>query len=81
MSDKSFSRRSKAIQYPVPQTVHLDWETRNELDIIALFERKKVGPLMRDVIIQKVQVYLRNPAYKRFKKQLEEEKEKRRMKN
>jgi len=78
VSENSFSRRAKAIHYPIPQTIHIDWETRKELDIIALFERKKVGPLMRDIIIDKVKVYLRNPAYKRFKKQLEEEKEKRR---
>jgi hypothetical protein len=36
-----------------------------------LFEHEKRAALLRRIIIEKVQVYQRNPAYKRFVKQLE----------
>jgi hypothetical protein len=43
-----------------------------ELNSIAFFEHEKRAVLLRRFIIEKVQTYLRNPAYKRFLKQLEE---------
>jgi len=59
----------------VNMTVWIDWQTRKELDLIAAYERKKRGPLMRDIIIEKIRCYERNPSFKSFLKRLREAKE------
>jgi len=61
----------RKIHYPITVGVKIDHETREELDIIALFDRKKVGTWLRDLIVDAVKRYQRNPQYKRFKRDLE----------
>jgi hypothetical protein len=41
--------------------------------LIAAFEHKKPATLARDILVEKIRVYERNPAFKRFLKQLEAE--------
>lgn len=72
----SFIKRN-LIMYPVEMNVRLDWETLSMLDKIALFEREKRATMARRIIVEKVQVYERNPAFKRFLKQLEQQKKQR----
>lgn len=63
---------------PVPEkakqniglTVWADHRTCKDLELIAAYERMKRGPLMRMILIEKIKVYRRNPAFKRFLKQL-----------
>jgi len=64
------------VKHNIGVTVWLDWETVKELNKIALFEREKRAPLCRRIIVEKIQVYRRNPAYKRFLKQLARSEEK-----
>ncbi len=52
-------------------TVWVDWKTSKDLDLIAAYERMKRGPLMRMIMVEKIKVYKRNPAYKRFLKGLQ----------
>lgn len=47
-------------------TVWADYETMKDLDLIAAYERMKRGPLMRMILVEKINTYKRNPAYKRF---------------
>lgn len=56
-------------------TVRVDYETLHELERIALYEHEKRATLARRFIVEKVQTYLRNPAYKRFLKMLEEKRQ------
>lgn len=65
------NRAKRVIHYPITVGFKLDWETRQELDIIALFDRKKVATWVRDTVISAVRRYQRNPQYKRFKRDLE----------
>jgi len=65
-------RKRPSIRYPILVGAKIDYETREELDIIALFDRKKVGTWIRDLIVDAVKRYQRNPQYKRFKRELEE---------
>lgn len=58
------------IKYSVTMTVRLDEETARDLKPIALFERKRVGTLVRDILVEKVQVYSRRPEYKKWRKDL-----------
>jgi hypothetical protein len=46
------------------------------LDVIALFEKERRATLIRNMLIEKIRVYERNPAFKRFKMQLEQRKKK-----
>lgn len=71
MTEEVGQTNISAVQHEVGITVRLDWDTVKELEKIALFEHDKRAPLMRRIIVEKVQVYQRNPAYKRFLKQLE----------
>ena len=64
----------KNVYFPCQLATKVDWETIRELEDIALYEKKRRATLVRDIILEKVRVYSRNPAYKRFKKQLEEAK-------
>lgn len=52
-------------------TVRLDFESLKELNSISLYEREKRAIVLRKIIIDKIKVYSQNPAYKRFKKDLE----------
>jgi hypothetical protein len=53
--------------------VKIDWDIRKKLHLIAAFEHKKPATLARDILVEKIRVYERNPAFKRFLKQLEAE--------
>jgi len=70
LKEANFSAPPK-VKHNVGVTVWLDWALVKELERIALFEHEKRAALLRRIIIEKVQVYQRNPAYKRFVKQLE----------
>lgn len=65
------NRAKRPIRFPITVGVKIDWETRKELDIIAFFDRKKVGTWIRDLIVDAVKRYQRNPQYKKFKRELE----------
>jgi hypothetical protein len=43
-----------------------------KLETISLFEKEKRASMCRRILVEKIQVYERNPAYKRFLKQLED---------
>lgn len=57
------------VKHNVGITVWVDYPTAKWLEIIALFEHDKRGPLCRRILVEKLQVYQRNPAFKRFLKQ------------
>lgn len=59
------------IRHSLGITVRVDQDSMRELDRIALFEHDKVAPLCRRILIEKIQVYERNPAFKRWSKQQE----------
>lgn len=69
MSEETTER--KTVHYPCQLATKVDWETIKELDDISLYEKKKRATLVRDIVLDKIKVYERNPAYKRFKNQLE----------
>jgi len=60
------SAKKETVSHNIGITIRLDWESRKELESISLFEREKIAVLLRRIIIEKMQVYQRNPAYKRF---------------
>ena len=64
----------KKAKQEVGLTVWADHQTMKDLDLIAAYERKKRGPLMRDILVEKIRVYQRNPMFKRFLLQLREAK-------
>jgi hypothetical protein len=64
----------KKVRQMMGMTIWTDWQTMKDLDLIAAYERKKRGPLMRDILVEKIRVYQRNPAFKRFLLQLREAK-------
>ncbi len=66
------------VRHECTLTVRLDYESLRELDRIALFEHEKRATLARRFIVDKIQTYLRNPAYKRFLKMLEEKQQRER---
>ena len=62
-------------------TIWMDFDMYKELGLVAAYERKKRGPLMRDIVVEKLRCYERNPAFKAFLKKLrdmEEEKKRHR---
>ena len=59
-------RKIRPVLFPILMSIKLDGQTRGEIDLIAVFERKKPAVLVRDILVEKVQVYERNPAYRRF---------------
>lgn len=69
--------KPKPVHFPCQLATKVDWETIRELDDIAFYERKKRGTLVRDIILEKIRVYQRNPAYKRYKRDLKERNERR----
>jgi hypothetical protein len=52
--------------FTIPLTVKIDAEIYTLLGLIADFEHKKRGTLARDILVEKIKVYERNPAFKRF---------------
>lgn len=58
------------VEHDIGVTVRVDWESYQTLKKIAAFEREKVAVLCRRILVEKIQVYERNPAYKRFLKLL-----------
>jgi len=56
--------------FNVPVTVRIDEEMEKELRKIAVFEKKKMGTLLRDWIHEKIRTFHRRPDYKRWCKQL-----------
>lgn len=73
---ENLANRVKTVKYPIGLSVKIDWEIREKLQLIAAFEHKKPSTLARDILVEKIRVYERNPAFKRFLKQLERSKEK-----
>jgi len=64
-------REKRTVRYPVVFGTRIDWETMREIDDIALFDRKKPAAWLRDLIVDAVKRYQRNPQYKKFKRDLE----------
>ena len=58
--------------YPFGVSVKVDLDTLNELDLIAMFDRKKRATMIREWLIEKIRVYKRYPAYKSFLANLRE---------
>lgn len=67
------SSNQQTVSFPYTLGVRLDWDTLKEIGIIGLFDKKKPGTWARDVLVAKVQTYLRRHDYNRFKRQLETE--------
>jgi hypothetical protein len=65
----------RELQFNLVLSVKVDWEIHRILEQIGLFEHKKPSTLARDILVEKIHVYERNPAFKRFLKQLEEKKD------
>jgi len=61
----------KTVNFPITLSVKMDWETRKAIDKIALFEKKKPSTWARDVLLERVRTYERNPQFKKFLRQLE----------
>jgi predicted transcriptional regulator len=59
------------VTYDNVLTIKVDDDTNDELENMALFERKKKATFCRETLVQTVQKYRRNPQYLKFKKQLE----------
>jgi len=76
LEEKRENPAVKTVQYPLSFSIKIDWEIRNKLRLIAAFEHKKPATLARDIIVEKIRVYERNPAFKRFLKTLEKKGEK-----
>lgn len=68
--------KSEKMNYPVILGIRLDDDTDSELTKIGLFEKKKRGPLVRDILVETVQRYRRRPDYLKFIRQLEASKSK-----
>lgn len=66
----------ETVKFPLPLTLKVDWIILRALDSIALFEHKKRATAARDILVEKIQVYERNPAYKRFMITLEQQRQK-----
>jgi hypothetical protein len=64
----------RELQFNVVLSIKIDLETHRKLEQIGLYEHKKTSTLARDILIEKIHVYERNPAFKRFLKQYENKK-------
>jgi len=62
----------RELRFNLVLSVKVDWEIHRMLEQIGLFEHKKSSTLARDILVEKIHVYERNPAFKRFLKQLTE---------
>ena len=56
--------------YNVTKSVRIDEEMAKRLEKIALYEKARVGTLLRMWIHDKIQTYYRNPKFKRWLKRL-----------
>jgi len=65
------SSEKRTVQYPLMFSTRVDYETMDEIEVIALFDRKKPGTWLRDLVVDAVKRYQRNPQYKKFKRDLE----------
>lgn len=65
----------ESIKFPCEKSVRFDWDSLKMLETVALFEREKPATMIRRIVVEKLQVYERNPAFKRFLKELERRKE------
>jgi hypothetical protein len=74
IEDFEETQLKRELQFNVVLSIKIDMETHRKLEQIGLYERKKTSTLARDILIEKLHVYERNPAFKRFLKQLEEKK-------
>jgi hypothetical protein len=64
--------KKRDLQFNLVLSVKVDWPIHHMLEQIGLFEHKKTSTLARDILVEKIHVYDRNPAFKRFLKQLKE---------
>lgn len=71
-------KKIKNLRFPCQCATKVDLETLDALDDIALYEKMARATLVRNILIEKMRVYERNPAFKRFKALLEQQREKRR---
>jgi hypothetical protein len=69
---QTVGKPANSILYPYEVSVRFDGDTLDLLDKVAMFERDKRATMARRIIVEKLQVYERNPAFKRFLKQLEQ---------
>ena len=67
-------RQARTLRFNLVLSVKIDWELRQRLEQISLFEHMKPASLARNILVEKIHVYERNPAFKRFLKQLDEKK-------
>lgn len=61
-----------AAQFNVTRSIRIDHEMVQDLKDIALYEKTKTGTLLRMWTEDKIQVYRQNPAFKRWRKELNE---------
>ena len=67
------SRKPKKVHLPYTVGVRLDEKTMDLLDLVTIYERKRRSQLVRDIVIQRLREFSRNPQFVRFIKQLEKE--------
>jgi hypothetical protein len=72
LSEELAGIKVRPIHYTISVSIKIDYDTLKELDLMAAFERKKRGTMLRDFLIEKCRTYERYPAFKRFLRQLEE---------
>ena len=70
------TQQPRELRFNLILSVKVDWGIHHMLDQIGLFEHKKPSTLARDILVEKIHTYERNPAFKRFLKQLAEKSEK-----
>lgn len=68
------TQQPRELRFNLVLSVKVDWDIHNMLEQIGLFEHKKPSTLARDILVEKIHVYERTPAFKRFLKQLAEKK-------
>lgn len=61
----------RKVHFPIAFTVKINWEINKEIALIGLFENKKPSTWARDILVEKIHTYLRNPQYLKFKRQLQ----------
>lgn len=76
IGDFEETQPKRKLQFNLVLSVKVDGDIYHMLDQIGKFEHKKSSTLARDILVEKIHVYERNPAFKRFLKQLENEKPK-----
>lgn len=59
--------------YNVTKGVRLDDEMYKWLQLICVYEKKRVGTIIRDWVHEKIRVYGRNPDFKRWLKLMKKE--------